>query len=335
VDFSTLAAVTSWASRRYRLEPGGRQRPGPPGRTGDRALFAICGLASLLAVATLAGIAYQVIHHATPAISRFGLGFIGHTTWAPNFRIFGAGALLYGTVVSSLVALLIATPLGIAIALYLAMIAPPAVRAFVGPLIEMLAAIPSIILGFWGVIVFAPFIQKHVEPFLHGVLGFIPLFGPPQTTGLSLFTAGLVLTVMVLPIIASLSRDLFLTVPQELKDGAAALGATRWETIRGVVLPTTAPGVAAATLLGLGRALGEAIAVLLVAGDLVQIHFSLFFSGSTMASLIATQFPAPVNTLHVAAMFYVALVLLAIGLITSVLARVIAGRFDVNRTLAR
>jgi phosphate transport system permease protein len=298
-------------------------------------LFAICALASLLAVATLAGIVYQVIHHAMPAISRFGLGFIGHTTWAPNFKIFGAAALLYGTVVSSLVALVIATPLGIAIALYLAMIAPPAVRAVVGPLIEMLAAIPSIILGFWGVIVFAPFIQKHVEPFLHGVLGFIPVFGSPQTTGLSLFTAGLVLTVMVLPIIASLSRDLFLTVPQELTDGAAALGATRWETIRGVVLPTTVSGVAAATLLGLGRALGEAIAVLLVAGDLVQIHVSLFFSGSTMASLIATQFPAPVNTLHVAAMFYIALVLLAIGLITSVLARVIAGRFDVNRTLAR
>ena len=131
----------------------------------------------------------------------------------------------------------------------------------------MLAAIPSVIVGFWGVVVLAPFIAQHVEPFLHSVLGFIPLFGAPQTTGLSIFTAGVGLTLMVLPIIAALSRDLFLTVPQELKDGAAALGATRWEIIRGVVLPTTASGVAAATVLGLGRALGEAIAVTQMIGD--------------------------------------------------------------------
>jgi phosphate transport system permease protein len=313
----------------------GRARGGPHAGTGDRVLFGLCALASLLAGLTLAGIVYQVITHANPAISRFGLGFVGHTTWAPNFGVFGAGALIYGTLMSSLLALFLAAPLGIAIALYLSMIAPPGVRAVVGPLVELLAAIPSIIIGFWGVVVFAPFLQKHVEPALHSALGFIPLFGPPQTTGLSLFTAGLVLTLMVLPIIASLSRELFLTVPQELKDGAEALGATRWEVIRGVVLATTAPGVAAATLLGLGRALGEAIAVLLVAGELTQIHASLFQPGATMASLIATQFQNPVNSLHLASMFYIALLLLVIGLATSLLARLIAGRFDVQRTLAR
>jgi phosphate transport system permease protein len=313
----------------------GRARDHPSKGTGDRVLFGLCALAALLAGLTLAGIVYQLITNANPAISRFGLGFLGHTTWAPNFRVFGAGAMIYGTVLSSLLALALATPLGIAIALYLSMIAPPAVRAVVGPLVELLAAIPSIIIGFWGVIVFAPFVHKHVEPALHSALGFIPLFGPPQTTGLSLFTAGLVLTLMVLPIIASLSRELFLTVPQELKDGAEALGATRWEVIRGVVLATTAPGVAAATLLGLGRALGEAIAVLLVAGDLTQIHASLFQPGATMASLIASQFQSPVNGLHVASMFYIALVLLVIGLVTSLLARIVAGRFDVQRALTR
>jgi phosphate transport system permease protein len=161
------------------------------------------------------------------------------------------------------------------------------------------------------------------------------LFGPPQTTGLSLFTAGIVLTLMMLPIIASLCRDLFLTVPQELRDGAEALGATRWEVIRGIVLPSTISGVSAALVLGLGRALGEAIAVSLVIGDADFAHVSLFDPGETLAAKIAIQFPAPVSNLHLAAMFYAGLVLLVIGLITSLSARAIAGRFDVQRGYAR
>jgi phosphate transport system permease protein len=332
-----LRAVASRATLGSTL-PATRWRGGdeqPAGRSGDRVLLVLCALAAAIAAATLFGVAYQLISNAGPAISRFGLGFWGHTTWSPNFKIFGAAASIYGTVVSSLFALVLATPLGIAIAIYLSMIAPPAVRAIVGPLVEMLAAIPSIILGFWGFLVLAPFISKHVEPFLHSTLGFIPLFGPPQTTGLSLFSAGVILALMVLPIIASLSRDLFLTVPRELKDGAAALGATRWEVIRGIVLPSTASGVAAATVLGLGRALGEAIAVALVAGELTQIHTSLFQPGATLASLIANQFPSASNSAHVAALFYLAVVLLAINLLASLLARVIAGRFDVRQGLAR
>lgn len=303
-------------------------------RIGDRVLRGVCALAGLIAALTLAGVAYELVANAAPSISRFGLGFLGHKLWAPNFKIFGAATMIYGTVVSSLFALAVAAPLGVAIGLYLSMIAPPLVRAVVGPLVEMLAAIPSIILGFWGFLVFAPFIQR-IEPGLHSALGFIPLFGTPQTTGLSLFTAGLVLTLMVLPIVASLSRDLFLTVPQELKDGAAALGATRWEIIRGVVLPTTVSGVAAAIVLGLGRALGEAIAVSLVVGDLTQVRVNLFQPGSTLASVIANEFLSPDNNLHIASMFYLAVILLAIGLLTSVGARMIAGRFDVQRALAR
>jgi phosphate transport system permease protein len=297
-------------------------------------LYSLCAAAGVVAALTLVGVAYQLVSGAHLSVSRFGLGFLGHTTWAPNFAVFGAATAIYGTVVSAVLALLLAAPLGIAIGLYLSMMAPPGVRAVVGPLVEMLAAIPSVILGFWGVIVFAPFVQAHIEPALHSALGFIPLFGPPQTTGLSIFTAGLILTLMVLPIIASLSRDLFLTVPGDLKDGAAALGATRWEVIRGVVLPTTISGVAAATVLGLGRALGEAIAVSQVIGDGSGIHASLFQPGATLASRIALDFQFTVSKLHTASLFYLALILLVLGLLTSLTAQAIASRFDVERGLA-
>ncbi|MBV8955076.1 MAG: phosphate ABC transporter permease subunit PstC, partial [Solirubrobacterales bacterium] len=290
--------------------------------------------AGLFTLAVLGEIVLQVVHGASPAISKFGLGFIGRSSWAPNFGVFGAAAAIYGTLISALAALALAAPLGVAIGLYLSMIAPRPVRAVVGPLVEMLAAIPSVIVGFWGVAVLAPFAQQHLEPFLHDVLGFLPLFGAPQTTGLSIFTASLGLTLMVLPIIAALSRDLFLTVPQELKDGAAALGATRWETIRGVVLPSTVSGVVAAAVLGLGRALGEAIAVTQMIGDGAGVHASLFLPGNSLASRIATEFNTPENKLHIPSLFYLALILLGIGLLTSLLARMIASRFDVQRVLA-
>jgi phosphate transport system permease protein len=288
----------------------------------------------LLAAFVLVEIVYQVIHGANPSISRFGFGFLVHTRWAANFNIFGALAPIFGTVVSSLIALVIAGPLGIAIGLYLSMMAPRSVRTIVGPLVEMLAAIPSVIVGFWGVDVLAPFVSQHIEPFLHNVFGFIPIFGTAQTTGLSVFTAGVGLTLMVLPIVAALSRDLFLTVPKELQDGAAALGATRWEIIRGVVLPTTASGVAAATVLGLGRALGEAIAVLQMIGDGEGVHTSLFLPGTSLASKIANEFPSPESNLHIPSLFYLALILLVIGLTTTLIARWIGRRFSAQRSIA-
>ena len=242
---------------------------------GDAVLQGLCVLAGLIAAFVLVEIGYQVISGAAPAISKFGLGFLGHTTWAPNLGRFGAGAMLLGTAVTSAIAMIIAVPVAVAIAIYLSMLAPMPVRVVLGPLVEMLAAIPSVILGFWGIIFLAPFVQAHLEPWLHSWFGFLPIFGSPQTTGLSVFTAGLILTVMVVPIIASLSRDLFLTVPRELKEGAEALGATPWEVIRGVVLPSTFSGVAAAVSLGLGRALGESIAVASVIGSGNLFHGSL------------------------------------------------------------
>ena len=297
-------------------------------------MFALCAAAGLLVVLTLVDVVYQLVSNGSEAINRFGLGFLTHSAWKPGFNVEGAAALIYGTVVSSLIALVLATPLGVAIGLYLSMMAPGRVRAVVGPLVEMLAAVPSIIYGFWGLVVLVPFVD-HLEPGLHRALGFIPLFGPASTTGFSLLSAGLVLTVMILPIISALSRDLFLTVPRELKEGAEALGATRWEIIRGIVLPSTASGVGAAVVLGLGRALGEAIAVSFVIGDVSAVHASIVQPGSSLAERIANQFQGPVNALHLSAMFYAGLLLVVIGMLTSIAARMIAGRFDVQRTLGQ
>jgi phosphate transport system permease protein len=196
----------------------------------------------------------------------------------------------------------------------------------------MLAAIPSVILGFWGILFLAPFLHAHVEPFLHNTLGFLPIFGAPETTGLSIFTAGVILTVMVVPIIASLSRDLFLTVPRELKEGAEALGSTPWEVIRGVVLPSTVSGVVAAASLGLGRALGESIAVASVIGGGNVIHgASLFETGNSAAARIALDIQYYVSKLQLQSIFYLALILLALGVLTNLLARVVASRYDVSR----
>ncbi len=303
--------------------------------TGDRILKALCAGAALLAAAVLIDIAYQIVHGAQPAFDRFGLGFVGHTVWQPNdpFDRFGAGAALYGTVVSGVIALLIGTPLGTAIGIYLALMAGSRTRAVIGPLVEMLAAVPSVIVGFWGVIFLAPFVHSTLEPFLHNALGFTGLFGPPETTGLSVFTAGLVLAFMILPIIASLSRDLFLTVPSELRDGAEALGATRWEVIRGVVLPSTASGVAAATMLAFGRALGEAIAVTFVIGSVNQVKGSLLEPGVTLASRIANDVVYLESRYHLPALYYCAVILLAIALVVNLLGQAIGRRFDVHATL--
>lgn len=304
-------------------------------RLGDGVLRALCIFAALMAVAALVAIVYEVFSGASLAFGRYGLGFLVHTEWAPNFQRFGAADLLFGTLVSSAMAMLLAVPLGVAIALYLAMVAPGRVRNVVGPMVEMLAAIPSVILGFWGILVLAPFLPKHLEPVLHSVLGFLPIFGPAQTTGASLFTAGLILTIMVVPIVASISRDLFLTVPQEMKDGAIALGSTRWEVVRGVVLPSTASGVLAAGFLGLGRALGEAIAVAQVIGGGNKILASLFGTSDTLAAKIAIEASGTINKLQTSALFYCGAILLVIGLLVNLSAQLITRRFEVHRTAAR
>lgn len=312
------------------LQRGGR-RSGMS--LGDGVLFGLCALAALLTIVVIGEVAYQVISGSRTAISMFGLSYLGRSSWAPNFGRYSAGIFIYGTLVTSGMALILAMPIGVAIGIYLALLARPGVRSVIGPLVELLAAVPSVIIGFWGILVLSPFVQR-IEPGLNSALGFIPLFGAPQTTGTSVFTAGLVLTIMIVPIIASLSRDLFLTVPGELQEGAAALGATRWEMIRGVILPTCAPGVIAASVLGLGRALGEAIAVTQVIGGGNAIHASLFATGDTLASRIAELFPGT-DPVFRSALFYLAFILLAIGLATNLIAQWLGRRFDTRRALAR
>lgn len=326
-----MSTVVSPAVRGARVSPLRRRAD----LIGDRALFGICLLAALAAGAIVVLVGYQIVHGASAAISKFGFGFVYETTWQPNFGKFGAGSLLFGTAVTSAFALLLGGPIAIAIGLFLTLLAPSGVRGVVGPLVELLAAIPSVILGFWGLLVLAPFVQSKLEPTLHGALWFIPIFGTQETTGLSVFTASLILTIMVIPIIASISRDLFQSVPRELQDGAAALGATRWEVVRGVVLPTTSSGVVAACLLGLGRALGEAIAVSQVIGAGSEIQSSLFKSGDTLASRIALQFPGALTELHKASLFYCGVILLAIGLVCNLVAQWIGRRFSYEGTVAR
>jgi phosphate transport system permease protein len=273
-------------------------------------------------------IAKEVVEGAQPAFAKYGLSFITHQEWSPPLEKFGGKGLVLGTLITSAMALFVGAPVAIAIGIFLAMLAPTGVRNLVSPLVEMLAAIPSVILGFWGLLILGPALVSTVEPFLHNTFGFIPLFGSPQTTGASIFNAGLILTIMVIPIIASVTRDLFMAVPRELQDGAAALGSTRWEVIRGVVLPSTVSGIIAACLLGLGRALGEAIAVAQVVGGGTESHISLFKNGGTMASIIALQFPSPVNALHLSSLYYLAALLLVIGVTSNLLASWIGMRFS-------
>lgn len=330
---STAVSPASGSARPARSRSADRRRS--LDRFGDGALYGVCALAALVAVAVLVAIAYMIVHGASPAISKFGLGFVTSTEWQPTFEVFGAGTVLYGTAITSFFALLLGAPIAISIGLYLSFLAPRGLRTVISPLVEMLAAIPSVILGFWGLIVLAPFVRANIEPWLHEKLGFIPLFGPPQTTGLSVFTASLILTIMVIPIIASISRDLFLAVPRDVQDGASALGATRWEVVRGVVLPSTSSGVVAASLLGLGRALGEAIAVAQVIGAGTKINASLFETGDTLAARIANQFPGAITGMHKASLFYLGVILLVIGLVSNVCAQWIGRRFDYQRAVAR
>jgi phosphate transport system permease protein len=296
-------------------------------RVGDLTLRLICAGAAVLAALVLILIAKEVIEGAQPAISKFGFSFVTEHEWAPPLEKFGAEGLILGTLITAAMALFIGAPVAIAIGIFLALLAPASVRNLISPLVEMLAAIPSVILGFWGLLILGPFLVSTVEPFLHDTFGFIPLFGEPQTTGASVFNAGLILTIMVIPIIASVSRDLFMAVPRELQDGAAALGSTRWEVIRGVVLPSTFSGIIAACLLGLGRALGEAIAVSQVIGGGTESHLSLFKTGGTLASIIALQFPSAVSEIHASALYFCAAILLVIGVTANLLASWVGYRF--------
>jgi phosphate transport system permease protein len=296
-------------------------------RLGDILFKGIAIAAAIAATVLLGLIAWKVFDLAWPAIQDFGLRFIWTNAWDPVKENFGALIFIYGTVVTSLIALLIATPLSIAIALFLTEIAPRRLAAPVATMVELLAAIPSVVLGLWGILVFGPWVEKHLEPFLQGFLGFLPMFsGSPSQAGI--LPAALVLTIMIIPITSAICRELFVRVPRDLTDGALALGSTRWESIRGVMFAYAAPGMAAAVLLGLGRAFGEAIAVNQTIGNHNAIPTSWFQPGDSLGSKIASEYVGATSLEQSSSILYLAAILMVISLVTNVVAQIIVVRFE-------
>jgi len=303
----------------------GRRRLGD--RIGDGLLHVITAAAALGVLVVVGLLVYELIRQSRLSISEFGIGFLTSRVWDPVKGDVGALDFIYGTAYTAFLAVLIAAPAAIAISLFLTELAPRGIRTLIATLVELLAAIPSVVIGLWGIFVLGPFVQHHLGPFLSRWLGWTPFFkGTPQLTGY--LPAVIVLAVMILPITAAVARELFLTVPRDLKDAALALGATRWEMIRGVVIPQTRGGLVAAVMLGLGRAIGEAIAVTQVIGDTLGIHLSLFQNGDTLASRIASQYQGAESNLHISALVELALVLLVLSLITNIVAQVIVRRFE-------
>ncbi len=278
--------------------------------------FALC-VPLLLLLLVLA-----ITEAAWPALRQFGFGFLTSSDWDPNNQKFGAAPAIYGTIVSSIIALVIATPLAVGVAIYIAEFAPLWLRRPVAFLIDLLAAIPSVVYGLWAIFVLVPLMRTAVMPFLRDTLhlGATPLFSGPAY-GPSMLSAGLILAIMVLPYISSVSREVLLAVPRSQREAALALGATRWEAIQGAVLPFAKSGIIGGIILGLGRALGETMAVTMVIGNRHEISASLFSPGYTIASLIANEFSEASGDLHLSALMAVGFILFVITLIVNGIAR--------------
>lgn len=275
--------------------------------------------ASVLALVLLLG--GELSRTAAPAIRHFAWCFLTTSVWDPVHSVFGVLFAIYGTVVSSFLALLLAVPIGLGAALFLSELAPKWVRSPISFLIELLAAVPSIVYGLWGVFVLVPW-MRPVEGWLGAHLGFLPIFqGPPY--GLGMLTAGVILAIMILPYITAVSRDVIQAVPVSQREAAYALGATRWEAIRGPVLRYARSGLMGAVILGLGRAMGETMAVTMVIGNRAEISASLFNPAYTLASLLANEFAEATEPLHIASLVEAALVLFALTILINVIARLL------------
>lgn len=273
-------------------------------------ILAAAGIVPLLMI----GIVIELISNSGLSLHKFGLSFLVTDVWNPVTEEFGALSGIFGTGVSTLIAMVIAVPLGLVVALFLVELAPPKISAFFGSAIELLAAIPSIIYGMWGLFVFAPFMSDYIQPFLGDYLGFLPLFkGPPM--GIGMLTAGLILALMILPYISSVTRDVFRMVPPVVKEAAYGIGATNWEVTRGVTIRYALKGIVGAGFLGLGRALGETMAVTFVIGNSHRISASLFASGNSIASTLANEFTEASEPIYLSSLIELGLVLLLISLI--------------------
>ncbi len=273
----------------------------------------------------VAAIVVQLIVMSWPSLVKFNWRFIISTDWDPVAGRFGALPLIFGTIVSSTIALLLAVPLGLGVAIFLSEIAPPRLRGPVSFLVELLAGIPSVIYGLWGIFVLAPWVMDHLAPVLNRYLGWLPLF-QGKSYGVGMLTAGLILAVMVVPFITSLSREILATVPREQREAALALGMTRWEVVRYAVLPYGRVGIIGAIILALGRALGETMAVTMVIGNTPKISASLFDPAYSMAAVIANEFTEASGQLFLSALIEVGLVLFFVTFIVNALAQVLIWR---------
>jgi phosphate transport system permease protein len=298
----------------------------------DKAYEAITAACALVVPALVVGIALAIFAAAWPAFSKLGLSIVTSSDWDVAAGHFGAAPALFGTLVSSAVALIIATPLAIGIAIFLSEFSPIWLRQPVGFLVDLLAAIPSVVYGLWGIFVLIPILREHVMPFLRDTLhlGATPFFTGPAY-GPSMLAAGIILAIMALPYISSVSREVLLAVPRSQREAALALGATRWEMIRDAVIPYAKSGIIGGIMLGLGRALGETMAVTMVIGNRAEISASLFAPGYTMASLIANQFSEATNDLHLSALMAVGAILFVITLIVNGIARWLVWSVSKNR----
>ena len=287
-----------------------------------------CG-AALAVLLLLGGVIVSLFIGALPAMRQFGFGFLVSEKWNPVTDEFGGLAAIYGTLVTSFIAMLIAVPVGLMIGFFLTELCPNWLRRPIGIAIELLAGIPSIIYGIWGLFFFAPVLQHTLQPFLIDTIGNVPLIGalfagPPF--GIGMLTAGLILAIMVLPLVSSISRDVFEAVPVVLKEAAYGIGCTTWEVMRHVVLPYARLGVVGGIMLALGRALGETMAVTFVIGNAPTISASLFAPGSTIASVIANEFTEAVSPLYTAALIQLGLILFVISFIVLATARYLLAR---------
>ncbi|MFL5462638.1 MAG: phosphate ABC transporter permease subunit PstC [Gemmatimonadaceae bacterium] len=289
---------------------------------GDRIYDVLTVACALIIPALVISIAIAIFAAAWPAFAKLGVSMVSSSDWDVAAGSFGAAPALFGTLVSSAVALVIATPLAIGVAIFLSEFSPTWLRQPVGFLVDLLAAIPSVVYGLWGIFVLIPLLRQNVMPFLRDTLhlGATPLFTGPAY-GPSMLAAGLILAIMALPYISAVSREVLIAVPRSQREAALALGATRWEMIRDAVIPYARSGIIGGIMLGLGRALGETMAVTMVIGNRPEISASLFAPGYTMASLIANQFSEATNDLHVSALMAVGAILFVITLIVNAIAR--------------
>jgi phosphate transport system permease protein len=278
-------------------------------------------LAAVMIVVLIVLVGWELYAGSRLALAKFGPAFLWSTKWDPVAETYGALPFIFGTLVSSLLALLIAVPLGVATALFLTELAPLRLRQPIVMAIEMLAAVPSVIFGLWGIFVLIPWLRDHLFVWLKHTLGFLPLFQGP-IYGVSMLAAGIIIAIMILPIITSISREILRSVPNLQREAAYALGATRWEVLKIAVLSYARRGLFGAAILGLGRALGETMAVTMVIGNRPQIAASLFAPGYTLASVIANEFAEATSDLYLSSLFELGLVLLGVTIVVNIAAQI-------------